>query len=128
MLFSKIKIKLVWYKRSIYSSLYFFMYVCVRINAHINRRRSWEFSVWKENKMLPEQHPNIKESLKLKVTACGVCHRTACCYWKNTFYLAEKWWDEVAIKNSRIVLFTFMAGHVLFFFFFFPMWMHRKCS
>lgn len=89
-------------------------------------KTSSEFSVWKEPKMLFEQlwqsdtaataaaqYKGISKTHG--ITACGVCHGTTCCYSKNTFYLAEKWRDEVAIKNSRIVLFTCMAGHSLFF-------------
>lgn len=113
--------------RIIYSSVYFSTYVCVCISIYINKRTSSEFSVWKK-KMLFEQlwqsntaataasrYKGISKTRS--ITACGVCHGTTCCYLKNTFYLAEKWWDEVAIKNSRIVLFTCMAGHFQLFFF-----------
>ena len=112
--------------RIIYSSVYFSIEVC--INIYINKTTSSELSAWKEKKMLFEQlwQPNTAATAASQykgiskthsTTACGVCHETTCCYLKNTFYLAEKWWDEVAIKNSRIVLFTCMAGHFQFFFF-----------
>lgn len=98
-----------------------FFHICVCTYKYLYKQNP-ENSVSEKRKnavWAPSQYKGVSKAQS--ITACGVCHRTTCCYWKNAIYLAEKWWDEVAIKNSRIVLFTFMPGHILFFFFFFPL-------
>lgn len=102
-------------------------FIFLYMYKYIKKRTSVRIQCLKEKKMLFEQLRQSNAAATAvsqykgiskthSITACGVCHGTTCCYLKNTFYIAEKWWDEVAIKNSRIVLFTCMVGHFQFFF------------